>query len=132
MTEEQQQIMFAIGDALRANPMTWNEIPAETRETVIALMQPSVTGFTPEQATFLNWWWMKVDTARLNQINANMPPNNVVAPRVDGVGDEFISADLFSDAVLPDSRLEPVLPMLLDLTLRYLPANYWPAPPTLP
>lgn len=127
MTEEQQQIMFAIGDALRANPMTWNEIPAETKDTVIALMQPGVTGFTPEQRTFLNWWWMKVDSVRLSQINASMPPHTVCAPRIDGVGDGFISADLFSDAVLPDSRLYDVLPLLLDLTLRYLPPEYWPA-----
>lgn len=126
MTPEQQAIMFAIGDALRAQPMSWNEIPEETKSVVIGLMQPGATGFTPEQRTFLDWWWMKVDEARLSQINANMPPHNIVSPRIDGQGDGFICADLFSDAVLPDSRLASVLPLLLDLTLQYLPPDYWP------
>ena len=129
MTEEQIAIMTAIGDALRAQPMSWNEIPQETKDVVIGLMNPGITGFTPEQRTFLNWWWMKVDAARLAQINSAMPPNTVCEPRIDGDGDGFISADLFSDAVLPDSRLEAVLPMLLDLTLRYLPEDYWPISP---
>lgn len=132
MTPEQQAIMFAIGDALRAQPMSWNQIPEDTKQTVIALMQPAATGFTPEQATFLNWWWMKVDAVRLAQINSSLPPHTVCEPRIDDVGDGFISADLFSDAVLPDSRLEPILPQLLDLTLQYLPPSYWPVVPINP
>lgn len=126
MTPEQQQIMYSIGDALRAQPMSWNQIPEGTKQTVIGLMQPGATGFTAEQRTFLDWWWMKVDQARLAQINAKMPQNTICDPRVDAQGDGYLSADLFSDAILPDARLQEVLPLLLDLTLRYLPADYWP------
>ena len=118
--------MIAIGDALRAEPMSWNDIPEQMKATVIAMMQPGTTGFTPEQRQFLNWWWMEVDDEKLEAINDKMPPNSVISPRLDDFGNKYICADLFTDAVLPDGWLHPILDEMLDLVLVYRPENVWP------
>jgi len=125
MTEQEMQILMAIGDALQAQPLSWNDLPEEYKQTVIALLEPKPS-FTPEQVDFLQRWWMEVDDETLAAINADMPEGNVIHPRTDAEGKRFISADLFTDAVLPGSRLEPILTHLLGLTLVYRPAETWP------
>jgi hypothetical protein len=130
MTEEQTAILTAIGDALRSQPMTWNGIPSDMKETVIGLMNPGPRGFEPDQRTFLNWWWMEVDDAKLATLNSKMPPHNVISPRLDAEGNKYISADLFTDAVLPGSRLSAILPDMLDLVLVYRPEDTWPVEET--
>jgi hypothetical protein len=125
MTEQDMQNLMAIADSLQAQPLSWDDLPEEYKQTVIALLEPKPS-FTPEQVDFLQRWWMEVDDEKLAAINADMPEGNVVQPRTDTEGKRFISADLFTDVVLPGSRLEPILSHLLGLTLVYRPAETWP------
>jgi hypothetical protein len=125
MTEQEYAIIVAIGDALRANPMSWDQIPSDMKETVIAIMRPA-PAFTPEQRDFLSRWWLQVSDEQLNAINATMPPNTVCSPRIDGEGNKWLCCDLFTDAVEEGGRLANTLPLLLGLQLHYLPAEYWP------
>jgi hypothetical protein len=126
MTPQQIATITAIGDAIRSQPMSWDQIPEEMKETVIAIMRPTPS-FTPEQRAFLNHWWLAVDADDVDAINALMPENHVCSPRSDGAGGLWLSADLFTDAVDPGSRLGAILPLLLGLTLHYHEDDFWPS-----
>jgi hypothetical protein len=126
MTEQEYATIVAIGDALRANPMSWDQIPEEMKATVIGIMKPRPS-FTPEQRDFLSRWWLQVDDEKLEQLNATMPPNTVCSPRIDAEGNKWLNCDLFTDAVEDGGRLAKSLPLLLGMQLHYLPAEYWPA-----
>ena len=125
MTEQELATIVAIGDAIRANPVSWDSIDPNMQSTVIEIMRPQPS-FSPEQRSFLNRWWLSVDDARLAAINDKLPANTVVAPRMDSDGGKWISADLFTDAVEPGMRLHAILSDLLGLTLHYLEDDYWP------
>lgn len=125
MTPEQIAMITAIGDALRAQPMAWNQIPSEMKNSVIDIMRP-MPSFTPEQRSYLNHWWLSVSSENVEQINAAMPPNHKCDPRVDLTGGLWISADLFTDAVDEGSRLNAILPLLLGLELHYHEEEFWP------
>lgn len=125
MTEQERAMIVAIGDALRANPISWEQIDQQTMATVIAIMEPRPT-FTPEQRGFLDHWWLEVNDEQLAEINAKLPSHNVVSPRLDNEGSKWISADLFTDAALPGKRLYAILPELLSLALYYHEDDSWP------
>lgn len=127
MNEEEMQTIVAIGDQLRAMPMAWDAIPEQHKQVIINIMRPAPT-FMPEQRDFLRLWWLEVDDTKLTAINAKLPRNSKVWPRVDGQGKKWISADLFTDAAEPGLRLHAVLPELLGLTLTYLEDSHWPVP----
>ena len=91
---------------------------------IIEIMRPKPT-FDNEQRTFLERWWMAIDDAELASINAKLPANTVVSPRIDGDGGKWICADLFTDAVEASGRLHAILDDLLGLTLHYLTEDYW-------
>lgn len=127
MTEEQMAAIVAIGDSLRAKPVSWDEIPEQQKQIVIDIMRPRPT-FSDAQKSFIRRWWMRVDDARLASINAALPANTIVSPRVDVDGNKWISVDLFTDAVEPGMRLHRALDQLLGLELHYLEDNAWPVP----
>ena len=126
MTQEEYQTIVAIGDALRANPMSWDQIPEEMKQTVIAIMKPRPS-FSSEQRDFLARWWLQVNDEQLEAINATMPPHTVCAPRLDINGNKWLNADLFTDAVEENGRLSGALPLLLGLQLHYLTEENWPS-----
>lgn len=125
MTEQEIQTIIDIGDALRAQPMSWDQIPPETKETVISIMRPNPS-FIPEQRDFLSRWWMQVDDDSLNVINQSLPSHTVCSPRLDVNGDKWLCADLFTDAVEESGRLRSLLPLLLSLQLHYKTTEDWP------
>jgi hypothetical protein len=126
MTPEQIETITAIGDALRSQPMSWDQIPEGMKETVIEIMRPNPS-FTPEQRAFLNHWWLEVDADDVDAINDLMPENHVVSPRIDTNGGLWVSADLFTDAVDEGSRLNSILPLLLGRALHYHEEDFWPS-----
>ena len=125
MTEQEYATIVAIGDAIRANPVSWHEIDPNMQSVVIEIMRPRPS-FSPEQRSFLDRWWLSVDDWELDAINAKLPAQTVVTPRLDGDGGKWINADLFTDAVEPGMRLHAILSDLLGLTLHYLEDDYWP------
>jgi hypothetical protein len=127
MTEQEYATIVAIGDAIRANPVSWDSIDSRMQSVVIEIMRPRPS-FSPEQRAFLDRWWLAVEHTRLAAINAKLPANTIVTPRIDGDGGKWISADLFTDAVEPGMRLHAILDDLLRLTLHYLEDDYWPVP----
>jgi hypothetical protein len=126
MTPEEIALITAIGEAIRSQPMAWDDIPEGMKETVIAIMRPTPS-FTPEQRGFLNHWWLSVTTDDIAAINALMPENHVVSPRIDNDGGLWLSADLFTDAVDEGSRLNSILPLLLGHALYYHEEDFWPS-----
>lgn len=125
MNEQELAAILAVGDALRANLVAWGQIPDAQKQVVTEIMRPRPV-FSEEQRSFLNRWWMKVDDAKLAAINAKLPANTVVRPRIDIDGNNWISVDLFTDAVEPGMRLHEILNDLLGLTLYYLEDDHWP------
>jgi hypothetical protein len=125
MTPELIETITAIGEAIRSQPMAWDDIPEGMKETVIAIMRPNPS-FTPEQRAFLDHWWLEVDSGDIDAINALMPENHVVSPRADNNGGLWLSADLFTDAVDGGSRLNAILPLLLGHPLHYHEDDFWP------
>jgi hypothetical protein len=125
MTPEQIATITAIGDAIRAQPMAWNQIPEGMKETIVAIMRP-MPSFTPEQRSFLNHWWVAVDSGDVAAINALMPYGHICAPRIDNDGGLWLSADLFTDSVDDGSRLSAILPLLLSHQLHYHDDDFWP------
>jgi hypothetical protein len=125
MTEEERATIVAIGDALRANPVSWDAINPEMQAVVMEIMRPRPS-FTPEQREFLNHWWLQVDDTKLATINDKLPPNTVVTGRIDKDGNKWICADLFTDSVEPDMRLHAILDDLLGLELHYHEEDFWP------
>jgi hypothetical protein len=127
MTPEQIETITAIGDALRSQSMSWNQIPEGMKGTVIEIMRPRPF-FSSEQRAFLDHWWLAVDEEELEEINAAMPPGHLCDPRIDTDGGMWLSADLFTDAVDGGSRLNAILPLLLELPLHYHEDDFWPPP----
>jgi hypothetical protein len=125
MTEQEIALITTIGDALRSSPMSWDQIPAGMKETVIEIMRPRPS-FSEQQRAFLNHWWLAVDEEEVTQINELLPENTVCIPRADFNGGLWISADLFTDAVDEDSRLHNILPYILSLELHYHEDDFWP------
>jgi hypothetical protein len=125
MTPEEIALITAIGDAIRSQPMAWDQIPEGMKEHVIAIMRP-MPSFTEQQRTYLNHWWLSVDADDIAAINALMPTNNVCSPRLDTEGGMWLSADLFTDAVDDGSRLNAILPLLLGRPLHYHEDDFWP------
>jgi len=125
MTPEEIALITAIGDALRSQPMSWDQIPEGMKETVIEIMRPRPS-FTVQQRAFLDHWWLEVDGDGIDAINALMPQNHVVSPRIDTNGGLWLSADLFTDAVDEGSRLHAILPLLLSLPLHFLEEALFP------
>ena len=127
MTDQEIATIVTIGDAIRANPVSWDSMDANMQSVVMEIMRPKPT-FDEDQRRLISYWWLAVDDTRLAAINTKLPRNTQVWPRVDGDGNKWISADLFTDAAEPGMRLHAVLPELLGLTLHYLEDDHWPVP----
>jgi hypothetical protein len=125
MTEAELAMIIAVGDALRAEPVSWDRMPGDRKAIVMEIMRPKPS-FTPEQRSFLNRWWLLVSDAKVTAINSKLPANTVVSPRIDGEGNKWISADLFTDSAEPGMRLNAILDDLLGLTLHYHEDDFWP------
>lgn len=125
MKPQEIALITAIGDSLRSQPMSWDQIPGDMKQSVIEIMRPKPS-FTEQQRAYLNRWWLAVDADDIAAINNLLPPNTVCSPRVDTLSGLWLSADLFTDAVDAGSRLGAILPLLLTLELHYHEDDFWP------
>lgn len=125
MTDQERAMIVAVGNALRSQPMSWSAIDEGMKQTVIEIMRPRPS-FTADQRMYLDCWWLSIVQNQLDAINGRLPTNTVVSPRVDGDGNLWLSADLFTDAVEPQMRLYAILENLLELELHYHESDYWP------
>lgn len=126
MTEEELQMIVAVGDSMRANPRAWSELTEHEKAVIIAVLKPQPV-FTAEQRAFIAKWWMQVSDSDVNAINASMPANSRCVPRLDVNGEKWVSCDFFTDA-LEGRRLSSLVPVLQGLTLEYKTSEDWPQP----
>lgn len=124
MTPEQLTAIVAVGDSIRANPVSWDALAAPARATLEAALMPEPS-FVPLQRDYLSRWWLPVTAPQLAALNAACPADTVLIGRPQTGGQLYVCADLLSDA-LQGGRLAGLLPVLRTLTLtHFLPAE-WP------
>ncbi len=126
MTPEQLAAIVAVGDSIRANPVSWDGLSASDRATLEAALMPEPS-FQPIQREYLSRWWLPVTAPQLAALNAACPADTCITGRAQTGGQLYVCADLLSDA-LRGGRLAALLPVLRTLTLTYFLADEWPVP----
>ena len=120
--------ILAIGDALRAEPTNYVDMPTEWQDALTNAMRPdAVHGFTQQQAAWIYSWVLKVTPAQLTQLQALHPRQYVAREDIDGK--RYLSAALLTDA-MEGRRLAAAAPILTALTLYHIADLDWPAPTT--
>lgn len=115
-----------IGDALRAEPRSYSEMPAEWREALEAGILPDrIHGFAKQQADWIYGWYLEVTAEQLAELQALNPRQYAAREAVDGT--LYLSAALLTDAVR-GGRLSAALPILSTLTLHYATTVTFPEP----
>lgn len=125
MTQEQIETLIELSAPLVDSPLPWSQLSAEQREAFRWLMPEPGVGFDEDQRFYLNRWWLPVTPEQVGELNSLMPPNSRVAPRLDGDGNQWLCADLLSDAA-DDGRLAALWPILSELPLTYRTPEMWP------
>lgn len=110
---------------LTALSKDYKEAQRTTKDVLKRVLKSDVAGFSEDQRAFFAEWWLEVDEKTLDTINSLMPPNNVVAPRVDTDGKLWINFDLFTDA-WDGGRLASIIDILRDLKPVQKDAADWP------
>lgn len=95
-----------IGDALRANPCAWRDIPAEQRAVVEASLLPQANGFVDDQRYWFARWWLACTQDDVDAINAALPEGVRVAP-VEVDGSLYLGSDLLTDSMQPGQMYYP-------------------------
>lgn len=125
MPADKKAALVAVGDSLRASPKAWNEIGKSSKDTIKELLRPGTRGFSEDQRQFVRFWYVEVDQAVVDAINAAMPPYHRVEPRMDKNGKLFLSSDLFTDAD-DNGPLKAILPIIEKIKLKYKLDDEWP------
>ena len=107
-----------VGDALRAQPMAWRDIPQAYREIAQAALLPK-PAFTDEQRYWFARWWLACTPADVDAINAALPPTVQVAA-MERDGALFIGSDLLTDSLVPGGTYYPAQALIQALVCRYL------------
>ena len=106
-----------IGDALRAEPRSYAEMPAEWQDALTSAMRPDkVHGFSQQQSAWIYSWLLEVTPAQLADLQALHPRQ--YAAREAKYGTIYLSAALLTDA-LDGRRLSAAESILTSLTLRH-------------
>jgi hypothetical protein len=123
LTPEQIEKMVDEWAPIMENPIPWIDLSPKQEECSRWLMpNPS---FTDDQRFWLGKWVLPVTPEQVSDLNALMPPHNVIAPREAEDGSLWVNSDLLSDA-LDGGRLSALLPILETLPLTYAPGIVWP------
>lgn len=117
---------IAIGNSLRSNARSWNNLAGHERTTLYDDLMPSPSFNTSQRTCFSNWW-LPVTSNQINEINQLCPPFNKVSGRSDINGNLFIGADLLSDSV-NNGRLRNILSILGNLAITHKEIEDWPSP----
>ena len=127
MTPEQQAAVEALGDFMRAHPLSWAQYPPEITEPAVAMMMPGPDGFSDAQRAYFVKWQLEVPSEEwLAALNAKMPPpdNTIISARTGLDGTLYIGADLLSDAI-NGGKMAALFDDLKTLTFRYV--TEWPS-----
>jgi len=116
LTDTEKAQLRTLITNLKTTPRSFSELSATTRAII-----RREGAHIREQREFFQEWWLQVDAAKLAEINALLPPHNIVEPRVDINGLLWVCSDLVSDP-----RLNAVLPLRL-LKLTFKDATHWPS-----
>ena len=111
--------LIQIGDFLRNNPLSFNELSALNIEDVnyiLSYLTPNGP-FNDEQRYWLRRWFLSVTPELVNQLNSLLPSNTRISP-IEYKGQLYISSDLLSDektfgtvhSLLKDRKLIYILP----------------------
>lgn len=114
-----------IGDALRANPMCWRDVPDEMKTVVRDALLPR-GAFTDEQRSFLSLWFLSVTPEDVTAINAALPDGTRVSPIALNDGSLALGSDLLSDDDTTSATYAPARSILETLTLRYVTPDLLP------
>lgn len=121
LTPEEKTRLATLENNMKLAPRTFAGLSAASK--VLITKQGT---FIEEQRRFFGAWWLEVDDKRVETINALLPENNVVEPRIDIDGRKWLNSDLLSDV-----RLAKILPELQALTLVNKDDKHWPQPEPL-
>lgn len=116
-TNMNQQKLIQIGDFLRANPLSYNQLAALNNADLnflLASLLPNGS-FTPEQRYWLNRWFLKTSVEQVSEMNALLTGSSKVSPLIHN-GEAYLGVDLISDEVI----YGPIQTMLKDLPFTYI------------
>lgn len=107
-----------VGDAIRATPIAWRDIPQDQRAVAAASLLPA-DGFTDEQRYFLKRWWLACTQSDVDAMNALLPASVQVSP-IEVAGVLYVCGDLLTDALTPGNTYHPALSVLETLVCTYI------------
>jgi hypothetical protein len=107
-----------LGNAIRANPCAWRDIPALQQELAKVALIPT-NGFDEAQRYLLARWWLQCTPANVAAINALLQADTQVRGIANGAL-LYVCGDLLTDALTPGNTYHPALPILETLTCRYI------------
>lgn len=107
-----------LGDAIRANPAAWRDIPDAQRAVAEAGLLPQ-NGFSDEQQHLLQRWWLSCTQSDVDAINS-MLPDDVRVQAIDVSGALYVCGDLLTDALTAGNTYHPALSVLETLVCRYI------------
>lgn len=107
-----------VGDALRAHPCAWRDIPPAYQAIAQAALMPS-GAFTAEQRHWFARWWLACTQADVDAANALLPTSTQVAGIEIGRA-LYLGSDLLTDAINPASAYHAALPVLEALICTYI------------
>lgn len=108
-----------VGDALRADPCAWRDIPPTYQAIAQAALLPT-GAFTAEQRHWFARWWLACTQDDVDAVNALLPAGTQVAG-LELQGAMYLGSDLLTDAINPASVYHAALPVLEALICTYIP-----------
>lgn len=110
-----------VGDALRATPMRWQDIPADYRTVAEQALLPD-PAFADDQRYWFARWWLACTQADVAAINALLPADTQVAA-VNVAGQLYLGSDLLTDSLQPGQMYYPAQAVIQGLVCTYFDAG---------
>lgn len=117
-----------VGDALRATPTRWSDIPESYRAVAEEALLPN-PAFVEEQRYWLDRWWLACTQADVDAINAVLPQGVQVSP-IEHAGSLYLGSDLLTDSMQPGQTYYAAQAIVQGLVCTYIDPP--PQPPSLP
>lgn len=111
-----------VGDALRATPTAWRDIPDAYRAVAEAALLPD-PAFVEDQRYWFARWWLACTQSDVDAINAALPAN-VQVSALEWEGGLYLGSDLLTDSMQPGQMYYPA-----QATIQALVCTYFDPPP---
>ncbi len=118
--EEIHNALVALGDAIRANPVSFANLPPESQGFVLQLLTPMPNGWSDLQMQWVPKWWLESTQEGTDVANAALAAHGSL--RVSARAG-YLPASLIADA---DTAYAPIGDWLRSLVLRYADDIAWP------